>query len=124
MGEGNRWKRPGDAYWAWSTAPFALMALVWADGQSEASQDTEWDGREHSGGNYWPCIIAVVRDGSVVPDDLGRLPFYCPGLAEGQARPWWVHFSRLRMVPGRWRDELIFEGEEGIRYPYLPMSRL
>ena len=118
MVKGNTWRAPGEAYWRWTMAPFAIVALVWADGHSESSQSTPWDGVENSDGTYWPCII-----GAVLPDDKGRLPFYCPGLAEGNGRPWLVHSSRLRLVPMSWVSELDFGGVK-FEFPYLPMSKL
>ena len=38
MGGGFRLRSLGDAYWRWLAAPFALLALVWAGGQSESSR--------------------------------------------------------------------------------------
>ena len=92
MSEGNRWRSPGDAYWRWVAAPFALVALVWVGGPSESSQSTPWDSLESCGGTYWPCIIAV--GGSVVRDHEDGLP----DLANGSGRPWLVHRSRLRLM--------------------------
>ena len=116
------WKNPGAAYWRWAAAPFALVAVVWADGQSKASQCKPWDGSESGNdGTYWPCIIAIGGPDHG-PDEDRCVPFYCPGLARGEGRPWLVHVSRLRMVPDAWRDALDFEDE--VEFPYLPMSKL
>ena len=119
---GQPWSKPGEAYWRWTAAPFALVALVWADGRGEASQCTRWDGVEadESGETYWPCIIAVC-----VPDSDGRVPFYCPALARMGGRPWLVHTSRLFMLPRQWhQDQLLDFGDHARQLPFLPMSKL
>ena len=119
------WSQPGEAYWSWHTAlamaPYAMVALVWADGQGQHKQDTLWDGAEGEGGEtYWPCIIAVCA-----PDGQDRVPFYCPALAWMGSRPWFVHISRLRMVPRQWyQDQLIDFGDGGLQFPFLPMTKL
>ena len=45
------------------------------------------------GEQFWPCICL-----NITPNVAGLLPFYCPALAWQNARPWWVHVSRVRRL--------------------------
>ena len=69
-----------------------IPCLVWADGRSEVSQCTPL-GQPRGDEQWWPCICL-----NITPDAHGLLPFYCPALAWGNSRPWWVHKSRVRRL--------------------------
>ena len=83
----------GQAGWAFYDHDLSwyVPCLVWADGK-KGSQTTPYvqpEPWEH----WWPCICL-----NITPNAAGLLPFYCPALAWQNARPWWVHVSRVRRL--------------------------
>ena len=84
----------GQAGWAFSRSnPDDIVAcVVWADGQSCASQSTPLFSGSVGWEQWWPCICLP----SYMPGQ-SVLPFYCPALAWASARPWTVHSSRIRL---------------------------
>ena len=85
----------GWAFWNSRYEPQpCIPCLVWANGRSNESQTTPMT-QPQGDETWWPCICL-----NVTPNASGLLPFYCPALAWGNSRPWWVHYSRVRrLVP-------------------------
>ena len=89
-------RRPGQSGWSFYSngGPGQYIpCLVWADGTPQ-NQATPL-GPTQPGEQWWPCICLNVN-----PDANGLIPFYCPALAWGNSRPWWVHVSRVRRLVG------------------------
>ena len=85
----NQVRRVGQAGWSFRQSDMKSITncLVWADGTH--CQETPLT-LPSSNERWWPCIVLM--------DDSAHLdlkPFYCPALAWQNARPWYVHVSRI-----------------------------
>ena len=90
--QGGALRSPGQAGWQFATAVQVVGALVnaviIASGRSSGDQETPLQPDEY-GVMWWPCVV------SLLPDERGLLPFYCPVLAYNRSRPWYAHSSRV-----------------------------
>ena len=83
-------KRIGQAGWAFRGQPMSAIqcGCVWGQGGHEQEEPlTSHD----IAGQWWPLIFVVTPEGNLYPG-------YCPGLAWQNARPWYAHASRVRVV--------------------------
>ena len=83
----------GEAGWAFQTdgAGRWTWAIIYADASSSEQQEKSVEvatGLER----WWPALVADIPG-------LDKLPVYCPGLAWQYARPWFVHRSRVQLLP-------------------------
>ena len=90
-----RKRRKGPAgWWFYQTDGAAgcwTWAIIWTDARSSEHQETPVD-VTFVGERWWPAIVADIPG-------LDILPVYCPGLAWQDARPWFVHRSRVQLLP-------------------------
>ena len=97
-------KRIGQAGWALYGQPLSAIrcGCVWGQGGHEQEVPLT----SHEPGEWWPLIFVISPDGILYP-------CYCPGLAWQNARPWYAHASRVRVVetPGVVIEELGTDSE-------------
>ena len=77
-----------------------IPCAVWCSGRSCEEQSSPLTDRK-AGEKWWPCIVIDKPDKNDEELCELKLPFYCPVLAMGNSRPWWVHPSRLGILPQR-----------------------
>ena len=88
-------RKPGQAAWAFMLTPETRMVkgMIFSDG-TPSGCSTEWSGTNGYGDKWWPIIY--IEDSFYSWE--GKVPFYCPSLAEDKARPWYAAQSRLRRI--------------------------
>ena len=89
-------------------------AIIWTEAQSSQRQSTPVED-SIGGERWWPAIVADIPG-------LDILPVYCPGLAWQSARPWFVHRSRVQILPqdAPW----IFPDEDEEDAPWIFLEEL
>ena len=74
-----------------------VNAAIYSRGSSSKDSQTPLLDCE-PGSKWWPVIIRQ-HSGHSGHIDSAVVPFYCPALAGNGGRPWWVHTSRVWLVP-------------------------
>ena len=88
------WRKPGQAAWAFRTSTdIVRKGMIFTDGDMASTSQSRYDGTVTYGERWWPCIFTVP----VGTTDI--VPYYCPGLAWQNGRPWCANITRLLEFP-------------------------
>ena len=88
------WRSPGEAAWAFRTSTdIVRKGMIFTDGDMASTSQSRYDGTVTYGERWWPCIFTVP----VGTTDI--VPYYCPGLAWQNGRPWCANITRLLEFP-------------------------